>query len=257
SLIKEAANRKLILLGQRSLIQEFLVSHHQCIVTREFVAPFVAVTMDSLKAEVNTGSEEYTDTKYQKLWDHVVSDGKISRVLVGKLLHVNSGVLQVHQLASKIDLVVVGIKENLFDKVGAIVALFDFQVVVEKFNITSKDSAGYTYKQYIMIKSSDVVVLKAPLSMTQELGIINSDTSSLYYIKLISKSGLVFSPQVLRDKPQNIISGMYFIARVVISDMQFQKELGEKWHTFVRFSGENALIHSCIDDGHGCIIKIP
>ncbi|XP_045610974.2 CST complex subunit CTC1 [Procambarus clarkii] len=256
NLIKEGARRNLLKRESRSLYQEFM-SHYECIVNQDFVAPFTAVTLDSLKTNINP--ESVAGCEAPTLWHHVVVDGNESKVLVGKLVCGDSGVLQVCQQTSQVplDLLIVGNKENVFHKVGAVVALFNFIVVIEEFNIFGKISVESVCKKYIMIKSSDVVILKESVNMPQKL-IASSEMGSLYNIKIISKSCIVFNNfQSSKGVSGNEICDMFFIARAVVMRLQQRTVLDEMRQTFVRFSGSNALIHSCVQEGHQCLIKIP
>lgn len=253
-LIKEAARRNIMNKESRSLLKEFLLSHHQCIVTREFVPPFTLVSVASLKTSVN---EDHIECKNERLWHHAVLREDEPRVLVGKLQLGENGVLQIHQQESKIDFVIVGNKDNLFDMVGTVVAIYKFDLVEEKFCLIDRGMIENVCKKYILNKCSDVVVLNRPLNETQEISSIKNDIKFSFEIKIISKSGIVFNnPQVVKASSQNLSHDMFFIAQGIIESKDCHT-IDKKWQKFVKFYGENALIHSCIQDGYCCMVQIP
>ncbi|XP_042223437.1 uncharacterized protein LOC121867522 isoform X2 [Homarus americanus] len=258
-LMEKAAFRKLIAPNTRCLAKEFLCPDHQCVVTQEFVAPFDLVTVASL-TELQVGIDKIRDENIHNekpsLWCHFVDHSAKPRVLVGKLVVSDSGILQIQQQESKISVVIVGDTENLLSKVGGIVALFDFAVVVEEFNMIKEGTVENICIRYIMIKSSDMYILKKQTQISQ--GLKGDKNYSVFKIKIISKSGLLCSPlPITTSASYSVLSNMYFMIHGGIMHEDCQSNKNKKWQTLLKFSVKNALIHSCIEEGHWCILKIP
>ncbi|XP_066981721.1 CST complex subunit CTC1-like [Macrobrachium rosenbergii] len=238
-LIEDSWERGLQKVGSRSLVREFL-RHDRCAVTEEFTPPFSLMKIKEVLAMEPSESAGSEEAAVPQIWNYHISQQKEPSYVVGTLSFGDNGILQLYDVNGSIDILILGAQNQLLE--GSLVALYNFSVVVETFIIRDLHEK-YTklQKKYIIVDRPHVVVLKEqPKSEAYPL----HETTN---VTIISKSNVMcIQPQT---DLQHTYVDKFFIAKAVVNQT-FPCGRQEKWDTFVRFSGKNALAHSCFEDGY-------
>ncbi|XP_042882303.1 uncharacterized protein LOC122259528 [Penaeus japonicus] len=254
-LLQLAADRQLISANSRSLTLEFLSLTHQCVLNKDFEAPFSLLSVLDLEASANM--EERDGEEKQKLWTYNIDHHDHSKSIIGVLQLGQNGVLQLRDQHADIDLVVVGNKDNLLKKIGAIVVLFNAQYVQENFNIIEEGSDEYYTKKYMIVRNDDMVVLRIDDKQESMEG-METGEDTFYDVKIISKSNIICNQHQGRKLyKENFHVDMFFMAQAIIQKLHQKDSEGERWKTFVKFHGNKALYHPCIEDGICYKVRIP
>ncbi|XP_068251242.1 uncharacterized protein [Palaemon carinicauda] len=238
-LLEDAWERRLQKVGSRSLVKEFLC-HDRCAVTEKFTPPFSLVKIKEVLNSVTDESMENGDAAIPPMWNYHITQQKEPTFLVGKLVFGDNGILQLHDVNGRIDVLILGALTQLLE--GSLVALYNFSLVLETFFIRDLHE-NYTklLKKYIIVDVPNVVVLKErlrPIKLCQ----LHEKTN----ITIISKSNVMcIQPQI---GLHHTSVDKFFIAKAVVNQ-SLPSGQKEKWDAFIRFSGKLALAHSTFEDG--------
>ncbi|XP_047482535.1 CST complex subunit CTC1-like [Penaeus chinensis] len=254
-LLRLVADRQLISANSRSLTLEFLSLTHQCVLNKDFEAPFTLLSVLDLESSANM--DECDNEEKQKIWSYNIDHHDPSRAVIGMLQLGQNGVLQLRDQHADIDLVVVGNKEDLLEKVGAIVVLFNTQYVQETFNIIAEGGEEKYIKKYMIVRNADMLVLRLCDRAEKMEGTVTS-VDTYYDIKILSKSNMICNQHQGRKLyKENLHVDMFFMAQAVIQKLNQKDSQEERWKTFVKFHGDNALYHPCLEDGICYKVRMP
>lgn len=228
--------------------------------------PFKLAALDSIMLDQaqNASSQEQqvlgkkngwnqNDIQFSGIWSYSVSQKKRTpSVLVGELSGGRDGVLQLVQKVGTMDLVVVGNVGTTGCEFGSTVALFNWHIVKELFYKTKKNATDIQ-KFYIVVKNTDMFVLKKPKAPTSL-----SEESKRYRLKLLSKSALAFQYINLKHLSlSHFVNNKIFWGMATIMKLGHKGEVLEKWQRLLKISRENANLYPLLEVGDECELTIP
>ncbi|RXG67918.1 hypothetical protein Avbf_02506 [Armadillidium vulgare] len=158
----------------RSLLLEFLLSDHSCILKQEFVG-FQLIAIDELLNYEEVGASQESVKDMNSHWRYSYFGKEIYKwVLFGVLCVSRTGALRVELNGYYINLVVVGSKGDLYTKLNHTVAVYNFDYIHEEFDMDDEP----LNQKYIILRSADVISIsennsEAPAkNIIKKLGIL-------------------------------------------------------------------------------------
>ncbi|KAK7049794.1 hypothetical protein SK128_013356, partial [Halocaridina rubra] len=250
TLIEEAISRGCLKRKFRSLLREFVLEDHQCIIAKKSPSSAFNITkIQDLKSEIILKKREKDENGHLKFWDYEMLWKNHHYIVIGQLKIGESGVYELCDNFDSIKVQIIGTHLSLLALNGAIVALFHYSVVYEQFNMYTSGTCQQLEKIYLIVNLDNVIILR-PSKQPSHAVLPTHE----FELTITSKSNFLFNlSHVNSGKMQSPESKFFFTSALVTTYLDGRRE---SWNGVFRFFDELALYYPCINAMHKYTLKV-